>query len=106
MASVNGGNGYEVLSPWAEADPIALTGISPRLEDLANKKVGLFCNFKRAATPILRAVEQGLKERCPSLTTSWYRTSGPNTVEMEDGDGQKFKAWLAGIDGVVLSVGD
>ena len=30
---------YEVLSPWAEADPIPLRGISPRLTDLKDKKI-------------------------------------------------------------------
>ena len=43
---------YEVLSPWAEVDPIPLRGISPRVDTLAGKKIGLFANFKRAAKPI------------------------------------------------------
>jgi len=106
MDSVNGRSTYEVLSPWAEADPIPLTGITPRLDDLAGKKVGLFCNFKRAAALILRAVEQGLQERYPSLTTSWYRASGRNVIEVETNGAEKFKEWVAGLDGVVLSVGD
>ena len=36
---------YEVLSPWAEVDPIPLRGISPRIKTLAGKKIGLFVQF-------------------------------------------------------------
>jgi hypothetical protein len=39
----------EVLSPWVEVDPIPLRGISPRIDNLAGKKIGLFVNYKRAA---------------------------------------------------------
>jgi len=53
---------YEVLSPWAEADPIPLKGLSPRLDDLAGKKIGLLCNNKRAAPLILNVTERILKE--------------------------------------------
>ena len=65
-------NQYEVLSPWAEIDPIPLRGISPRLIDLTGKKIGLFCNYKRAARPILTVVEQKLKEKFPTSETSWF----------------------------------
>jgi len=38
---------FEVLSPWADVDPIPLRGISPRLSSLAGKKIGIFVNPKR-----------------------------------------------------------
>jgi hypothetical protein len=38
------GNEYEVLGPWAEADPIPSRGINPRITDLAGKKIGLYRN--------------------------------------------------------------
>ena len=47
-------NGYEVLSPWAEADPIPFRGISPRLGTLEGKKIGLLANSKRAAAPTMQ----------------------------------------------------
>ena len=31
---------FEVLSPWAEVDPVPLKGISPRLKSLEGKKIG------------------------------------------------------------------
>jgi len=103
---VNERSTFEVLSPWAQADPIPLMGISPRLEDLAAKKIGLFYNFKRASALMLSAVEQELKKRYPSIITSWYRFSGVNIPEIETNNSDKFKEWVKGVDGVVLAVGD
>jgi hypothetical protein len=54
-------NEYTVISPWAESDTILLKGISPRVPDLAGKKIGLFHNIKRAAQPIMTVVENELK---------------------------------------------
>ena len=54
---------YEVLSPWAEVDPVQLRGISPRVTDLGGKTIGLFINHKGAAPPIQAVVEAKLKER-------------------------------------------
>ena len=54
---------YEVLNPWAEADPIPLRGLAPRLDSLDGKKIGLLSNNKRAAPLILNVTEKILKER-------------------------------------------
>ena len=100
------GNGFQVLSPWADADPIPLKGISPRLADLAGKKIGLFTNTKRAAPLVLSAVERQLKERYPSTTTSWYANTEVNTPEITTASRAKFEAWVKGVDAVILAVGD
>jgi hypothetical protein len=73
MTSKSGGI-YEVLSPWPEADTVPPRGINPRLTGLEGKKIGLLANAKRAARPILAVVEKRLKERFPSIETSWYFT--------------------------------
>jgi hypothetical protein len=106
MDSVNGHGSFEVLSPWAEADPIPLFGISPRLENLEGKTIGLFVNFKRAAGLILKSVERELQQRYPSVKTSWYKATGANIPEVETVNGDKFKQWVSGLDALVLSVGD
>ena len=36
---------YEVLSPWAEADPIPIKGLAPRLDKIDGKKIGLPKNW-------------------------------------------------------------
>jgi hypothetical protein len=99
-------NEFEVLSPWAEADPVPLRGISPRLADLTGKKIGLFMNTKRAAPLALKSVEAHLKERYPSLATTWYQNSEVNTPEVKTKNRAKFEEWVKGVDGVVLAVGD
>jgi len=98
---------YEVLSPWAEADPVPSRGITDRISSLDGKKIGLLANAKRAARPILSMVEIKLKERFPSAEISWYYTQfavGP--AEVETPNKSKFEDWLKGVDAVVAAVGD
>jgi hypothetical protein len=97
---------YEVLSPWAEVDPIPLRGISPRVDTLAGKKIGLFANFKRAAVPIAREVEKRLKERFPDIETNLYHSTAPNVDESVEQDAAKFEAWAKEMDAIVAVVGD
>jgi hypothetical protein len=106
MESVNNGSVYEILSPWAEADPVPLSGISPRLEDMTGKKIGLFCNSKRAARLMLTSIENRLKERFPSVSTGWYDSTIPNVPEIESVNKEKFIEWVKGVDAVILAVGD
>jgi hypothetical protein len=97
---------FEVLSPWADADPVPLRGISPRPETLAGKKIGLYSNRKRAAHLALSAVERGLLERFPTARTSWYECTTINVPEMLSEGKAEFEAWASGVDAVVLSVAD
>ena len=104
--SNNKGELYEVLSPWAEADPIPVRGITPRVADIAEKKIGLFCNTKRAAVPIINAVEKGLKQRFPGCQFSRYQSTKVNVKEIESEKKAEFQAWVEGVDTVVAAVGD
>jgi hypothetical protein len=97
---------YEVLSPWAEADPVPLKGLSPRLDKLDGKKIGLLCNNKRAATLILDATEKLIKEKFPtaSITKFFARSFSVSSLE-KDREGE-FNDWLKGVDAVIAAVGD
>lgn len=97
---------YEVLSPWAEADPVPARGITRRLETLEGRTIGLFANGKRAAVPMLEALERELKAKYPTLKTSWYKCSVFNTPEILTHGREKFEAWVRGVDAVALTVGD
>ncbi len=97
---------FRVLSPWAEVDPITPRGISPRLNTLAGKKIGLFANFKRASRPILEEVEKQLKGMYPDCETSLFDSRGANVVETETENRAQFIAWAKGVDAVILAVGD
>jgi hypothetical protein len=97
---------YEVLSPWAEADPVPLKGLAPRLSSLAGKKIGLLCNNKRAAPLILNTTERILKERFPTSHTSWFRAQSFSVSSLEPNNLEKFDDWIKGVDAVVAAVGD
>jgi hypothetical protein len=97
---------YEVMNPWADADPISLRGISPRVESLTGKKIGLFGNYKRAARPTLQAVERKLRERFPTTQFDWYSVSEMNVPEVETNQRRQFEHWLNGVDAVVSAFGD
>jgi hypothetical protein len=97
---------YQVLNPWAEADPIPLRGISPRVQSLAGKKIGLFANFKRAAKPITLSIEKRLRAMYPDATTSIYDSRLPNVSEIETKNRDKFIAWVKEMDAFVAVVGD
>ena len=97
---------YKVLNPWAEVDPVAPRGISPRLNSLAGRRIGLFANFKRAAWPIATEVGKRLKSMYPDCETSLYESRGANVVEAATVNREQFVDWVKGVDAVVLAVGD
>lgn len=97
---------FEVLSPWADADPIPMRGISPRLGSLAGKKIGLYVNTKRAAMPIAKSVDKRLKEMYPDIQTIIFQSTEPNVNEIETKNKEKFTEWLKGIDAAIALVGD
>jgi hypothetical protein len=100
------GQQYEVVSPWAEADPKPVRGISPRVDTLAGKKVGLFANFKRAAVPIAQAIEKRLKAQYPDIQTNLFHSTEPNVDESVTANKAKFAAWAKEMDAVIAVVGD
>jgi hypothetical protein len=99
---------YDVLSPWAEVDPILFRGLMvPRLTDLEGKKIGLFASSKPISKRIMTVVEGKLKERFPNIETSWYVGEGSWAVlQMETQNRKKYQEWLNGVDAVVAAVGD
>jgi hypothetical protein len=97
---------YEVLSPWAEADPIPLKGLSPRLDNLAGKKLGLLCNNKRAAPVILDTAEKILKERYPDAVISRFNARTFSVSALERDRKEEFDDWIKGVDALIAAVGD
>jgi hypothetical protein len=95
-----------VLSPWAEADPIPLKGLTPRVTDLAGKRIGLLCNIKRAAPLILQVTERILRKRFPTSEISWFRARSFSVSSLEPDNLATFEEWINGVDAVVAAVGD
>jgi hypothetical protein len=104
---VNRNGEFEVLSPWADVDPVPLKGIAPRLKDLTGKKIGLFVLSKPAARPILTVLEAKLKQKYPTCETSWYGSNLPFTrMQIESENKARFEEWVNGVDAVIGAVGD
>jgi hypothetical protein len=97
---------YEVLSPWAEADPVPLKGLSPRLDKLEGKKIGLLCNNKRASPLILDVTEKLLKQKFPTATISKFFARSFSVSSLEKDREGEFNDWLKGVDAVIAAVGD
>jgi len=97
---------FEVLSPWADVDPIPLRGISPRISTLAGKKIGLFVNPKRAAMPIAESIDKRLKAMYPDIQTIVFHSTEANVNEIETKNKEKFTAWAKGLDAAIAVVGD
>ena len=97
---------YEALSPWGEADPRPLKGISERLQNLSGKKIGLFANYKRAAIPIAVSLKEKLESAYPESQFSIYHSDKWNVTEIETEKSEIFKKWVEGNDAVILMVGD
>jgi hypothetical protein len=100
------GNDYEVLSPWAEADPIPFRGITPRIDTLAGKKIGLLRNSKRAAAPTLDVVRRRLSEKYPTAGFTEFANLVPNETVTEHDAKEAFEDWLKGVDAVIGAFGD
>lgn len=58
---------YTVLSPWGEIDNADCGALSPRLDSLEGKTIGMFAKFKHHDPVILKEVSRQLGERVPSL---------------------------------------
>ncbi len=99
-------NSFEVLSPWAEADPILRRGINERISDLSGKKIGLLVNSKRTAEPTLKVVEDRLKKKYPDTEFSWFYNIKANELAIASNKKEDFEKWLDDVDMVISSYGD
>jgi hypothetical protein len=99
---------FDVLSPWAETDPLPLQGITPRLRELRGTRIGLFANYKRAAVPIQDAVEAELRNRFGSeIQVSRLHLSHSGDAASAEDQGARYAEWLEKeVDSVIVAVGD
>jgi hypothetical protein len=99
---------YEVLSPWAEVDPITFRGLkAPRLTSMEGKKIGLFASSKPISGRIITAFEKQLKAKFPSIQTTTWVGEGPWAVlQVDTPRADAYREWVNGVDAVVAAVGD
>jgi hypothetical protein len=96
---------YEVMSPWADIDPVPVKGISSRLDEMAGITIGFFLNSKIAAEPMSYIIEEKLKEKYQSIDFSRF-VRIPNISMAETPDKEKYMEWLNGLDAVIYTHGD
>lgn len=95
-----------VLSPWAEVDQSRLFGLSPRLDTLNGKTVGMFGDFMNVATFMLKVVEKHIRTQFPTAKFSYFRYTAETTDIAKDGAVKpEFDAWLSQVDCVLAFYG-
>jgi hypothetical protein len=97
---------FEVLSPWAEADPVPPRGITPRLDKLDGKTIGLFRNSKRAAVPLMEVIGNRLKEKYPNIKITEFANLKANEIITAHEAKDEFEEWIKGVDAVINTYGD
>ncbi|MBQ9268979.1 MAG: hypothetical protein IJ206_05600 [Oscillospiraceae bacterium] len=97
---------YTVLSPWAEVDQSELYGLSPRLPDLNGKTIGMFGDFMKIATYMLKVVEKHVKKQYPEVKFSYYEYKTETTdIAKDEAALATFRPWLQSVDCVMVFYG-
>lgn len=98
---------YTVLSPWAQVNTADAKGLSPRLDTLSGKRIGMFAHFKGHSFLILKEIESAIKRQYPSAEFT-YLQYPKDTKEIQDDEEflPRLKEWLSHVDGVIAAYGD
>ncbi len=98
---------YTVLSPWAASEAQQPRPLSPRLDTLAGKTIGLYAHFKGHAIQILDEVAARLAERFPGVRFTHFQYLKEITEIIGDPEwSAKAAQWAQGCDGVITAYGD
>lgn len=89
----------EVLNPRGVIETKPVLSPTPRVTDLAGKRVGLYWNNKHGLDNFYTVFTELLKKKYPTATTTLLR----GAFEIRDEDAE---AWLPEIDTFVYGVGD
>lgn len=98
---------YTVLSPWPEAESKNPVGITPRLDTLDGKTIGLYAHFKDTVPELVQTVGQALQERYPTVKLKFIQYTKDATELKNDPENDKIvKEWLSDVDAVIAGLGD
>ena len=98
---------YTVLSPWASTGCAEPRGLSPRLDTLKGKTIGLYAHFKDQTPEIMRALGQVISDRYPDTKLKYIQYTRDTAELPNDPDGDAMiRSWLSDVDGVITGLGD
>ena len=98
---------YTVLSPWASSSCARPKGLSPRLDTLEGKTLGLYAHFKDLTPRIMRALGDVIAQRYPGTKLKYIQYTKDATELQNDPEGDAMiKDWLSDVDGVIAGLGD
>lgn len=96
----------KAISPWAEVDTSEYRGLSPRLDDLNGKTIGMYGDFMIVSTYLLHAVEKELKKHYPEAKFSYIQYTKETTrIAGDEGFKPQFDAWADGVDCILSFYG-
>jgi len=93
----------ELMNPMGMIEPPKTLGISPRVPDLAGKRIALMHNNKPGATNMLDALQKLLSKRYP--TAQFVRGYETDPV-MPPKDPDLYKKAAAACDTFIFAMGD
>jgi hypothetical protein len=92
----------EVLNPMGVIEPPQTLGLTPRVSDLAGKKIALLHNGKSGVTNLYAALEEVLKQKYPSVTILRGYPTGSSTQPREE----EFQKIAKECDAFIFAIGD
>lgn len=95
------------LSPWSEVDASEIVGLSPRLDTLKGKTIGMFGDFMNSATYMLNGVELELRKRWgDEISFSYIQyAKDPQQISLDEEFNPIFLDWASKVDCIIAFYG-
>ncbi len=92
----------ELLNPMGVIEPAKTIGLTPRIPDLAGKKVALLNNGKSGVRNLISALEELLKQKYPTATILTQYKAGSTADPREE----EFQKIAKECDAFIFAIGD
>ena len=98
---------YEVLSPWAEADPVPLKGPRPAAGQAGWQENRAPAEQQAGRAADSRRCRAAAKRKIPyEVQISRFEGRSFSVSSLEPERRAEFEDWLKGVDAVIAAVGD
>ncbi|GGM59817.1 hypothetical protein J2752_001709 [Halarchaeum rubridurum] len=94
-----------LVTPSSTGNDTEQKPLTPRVDSLDGKHIGLYDNGKPAAEPLLTAVQEMLAERYPDATFEWYHVEHLNQIK-NDEEQAAVTEWAEDVDVAIGAIGD